>query len=109
MRRPSRLFVATGLTFALSAALSFSGTAAFAQAAPADERSIDVQLFHQAMGPHGFVTHDRARPAVHQQLSLSLMTNFQRSPCHITVESTQQELQAKFDVVHSQISSEPAA
>src|SRR5688572_27818105 len=102
----SRLAVRPGLPIALVAGLLVAGTAQAQN--PTDERSFDVQLFHAPIGPRSFITLDSARAAQHKQLSLSLVSNYQRSPFQITIESNQPELANKFDVVTHQLTSELA-
>jgi len=58
--------------------------------------------------PRSFITLDSARAAQHKQLTLALVSNYQRSPFQITIESNQPELANKFDVVTHQVSSELA-
>lgn len=76
--------------------------------APVDERSFDVQLFHAPIGPHSFITLDSARAAQHKQLSLHLLSNYQRGPFQVTIESNQPELAQTFPVVQHQATSELA-
>src|SRR5262245_51390175 len=78
-------------------ASSLAARGAHAQASPTDERSFDVQLFHAPIGPGGFITLDSARAARHKQLSLTLLSNYQRGPFQITIESEQAALARKFD------------
>jgi TonB family protein len=75
---------------------------------PVDERSFDVQLFHAPIGPHSFITLDSARAAQHKALTLSLVSNYQRGPFQVTIESNQPELAKTFSVVQHQATSELA-
>jgi OmpA-OmpF porin, OOP family len=84
-------------------------SAARAQDVPPDERNFDVQLFHPPVGPHGYITLDTAKVPQHLQFGLSLVTNYQRAPFHITVESDRPELQNSFDVVRDEVTSELTA
>jgi hypothetical protein len=97
-----------GIEITALLALLLGTGAARAQDAPPDERSFDVQLFHAPIGPRSFITLDSARAAQHKQLSLSLMSSYQRSPFQITIESNRPELANQFDVISHQITSELA-
>jgi OmpA-OmpF porin, OOP family len=95
------------LSMALVAGLLAAAGSARAQM-PTDERSFDVQLFHAPIGPRSFITLDSARAAQHKQLSVALVSSYQRSPFQITIESNQPELANKFDVITHQLTSELA-
>jgi OOP family OmpA-OmpF porin len=109
MASTPRLVLGGGFSLGVLLALLMASVGSVrAQDIPPDERNFDVQLFHQPVGPHGYITLDTAKVPQHLQFGLSLMSNYQRGAFHITVESDRPELQNSFDVVRNQITSELA-
>lgn len=86
--------------------LTTSGVAR-AQTAPPLDRSVDVQLFQQAIGPQGFLTVDSATVPLHKQFSLGLMGNFQNRPFTLYTADVAGNLgSTRVDIVRNQVSGE---
>src|SRR5687768_10357843 len=70
------------------------------------DRSVDVQLFHPAVGPRGFITVDSAHAPSHKQFGLQLVSSYSKGPFSLSVDSTDASLQEDFDVIGNQFTSE---
>lgn len=80
------------------------GSAAWAQAPT--ERSIEVQLFQNAIGPKGFLTVDSATIPAHKTYGLGLYFNYQRAPFSLFTSTAGSELKQSVDVVKEQLTAE---
>lgn len=70
------------------------------------ERSIEVQLFQNAIGPKGFLTVDSASIPAHKTYGLGLFFNYQRSPFSLFTSTAGSDLRQSVDVVKQQLTAE---
>lgn len=71
---------------------------------PPVSRSFDVQLFHPAVGPRGYITLDSADVPGHRQFNVGLLTNYQYGA--LALDSTMAGVTRKADVVRHQTMAE---
>ena len=98
-----------GFSFILAVFFSalYPGAAAWAQGTsnnPSADRSFDVQLFHPAVGPKGYVTLDSADVPGHLLYNVGLLTNYQYGA--LALDSTVNGGLTQLDVVHHQAMAE---
>jgi OmpA-OmpF porin, OOP family len=91
-----------GAGFFLLFLMAAAGRARGQTVVVANERSFDVQLFHPPVGARGFLTIDSARVPMHKQLSISLVSTYQRGAFGVAVDSDRPDLRNEFDVVRNQ-------
>ena len=81
-----------------------AGSPAMAQALT--DKSIEVQLFQNAIGPKGFLTVDGATIPAHKTYGLGLFFNYQRTPFSLFTTTVGSDSQQKLNVVEKQLTAE---
>ena len=76
------------LTFAFFLLLLSNARSSRAQGAPPNDRTIETQLFQQAIGPGNFITVDAPDVNGHKQLGFGLSLNYQWRPYVIYTKET---------------------
>jgi OmpA-OmpF porin, OOP family len=95
------------LTFGFLVGFLAPGVSVWAQstgAIPSANRSFDLQLFHPAVGPKGFVSLDSADVPGHLQYNVGLLTNYQYGA--FALDSTVNGKTTSLDVVRHQAMAE---
>jgi len=98
-----RLLLLTALGSSLATGLVLE-EAAFAQA-PID-KSLEVQLFQNAIGPRNFLTIDSARVPEHMLVGAGLVLNYQSSPFSLYTVDSDKNLTERVSVVGQQWNAE---
>jgi len=76
------------VTFAFVLLLLANARSSSAQGAPPNDRTIETQLFQQAIGPGNFITVDAPDVNGHKQLGFGLSLNYQWRPYVIYTKET---------------------